>query len=419
MVASILLGAQVPAASADTVSAVTEQTPVSINGRSYVLAVDSERKTLLVRTDGTPTGTKVVQRLCIPPRCDGPAGLLTLGDRIVVTTYGTHGAIFVSAPGGERLTRRFAATRPTRRAMSAFVTDGRLYVVRAQNAAASRWTLWRADLAADRLRQVTPKAFGAVTDVARDGDTLLVGAANASGNATETLWSIRRGKVSSLARRGSGGPRLTPTGDGRFYFAGRDAQVHNALWITDGTRAGTKRVSDFGAGTFGASITVITASDGVRYAMATAAGRSTIARLHGEAPPVTISQGDDLTIEPASDGRGIVRGFSIAPQYLNLTTGARTPVMAVPIGPQAKFVGQNAIWVDNDGNTLMWSDGTAAGTRQLRTFPVINCYKECSPAISRLDVVGGRAYVVDDARQLWSTDGTEAGTVQLTWRGAN
>lgn len=418
VVASVLLGALAPAAAADTVSAVTDQTPVSINGRSYVLAVDAERKTLLVRTDGTQAGTKVIQRLCIPPRCDGPAGLLALGDRIVVTSYGMRGAIFVSEPGGERLTRRFAATRSTHRAMSALVTDGRLYVVRAENTAATRWTLWRADLAADRLRQVTPKTFGTVADIARDGQTLLVGAASASGARTETLWSIRRGKASSLAARGTGGPLLTPTGDGRFYFAGKDAEVNNALWITDGTRPGTKRVSALGAGSLGASITVITASDGVRYAMATAGGRSTIARLNGDEPPVTVSQGADLAIEPATDGRAIVRDFSTAPQYLNLTTGARSPVMLVPIGSGAKFVGSSAIWIDDDGNTLRWSDGTAAGTRLLRVFPLVSCYRGCDPAISRLDIVGGRAYVVDAARQLWSTDGTEAGTVQLTWRGA-
>ncbi len=414
VITSIALGLTAGAASADTVSGYADQPPVSINGRSYALVTDAERKTLLVRTDGTPAGTKVIQRLCIPPRCDGPAGLLALGDRIVVTTFGTRGAIFASEPGGEQLTRRFAATQSSRRAMSALVTDGRLYVVRAENAAASRWTVARADLTTDRLRQVTPTQFGIITDIARDGDRLLIGAGSARGKATETLWSIRNGNATRLARRSTGGPLLTPTGDGRFYFGGQDATSGGALWITDGTPGGTKRVSDFGAGKLGASITVITGSDGARYALATAAGRSTIARLSGDQPPVTISQGEDLAIEPASDGRAIVRAFSTAPQYLNLTTGARTPVLPQPIGSDAKLVGPSAIWIDADGGTLKWSDGTAAGTRTLRTFPPINCSKQCNPGISRLDVVADRAYIVDDARQLWSTDGTEAGTVQLT-----
>lgn len=417
--AAVLLGLLASTASAETVSAVTDQPPVSIDGRSYLLAVDSERKTLLVRTDGTQAGTKVIQRLCIPPRCDGPAGLLALGDRIVVTTYGTRGAIFTSEPGGEELTRRFRSARSANRAMSAFVADGRLYVVRAENSAASRWTVWRADLTADRLRKVTRAQFGSITDIARSGDRLLIGAGGAGGKTTEALWSIRKGKATHLAPRGTGGPLLTATGDGRFYFGGRDAGGGNALWITDGTTAGTKRVSDFDAGTLGASITVITGSEGARYAMATAAGRSTIARLSGDQAPVIISQGEDLSIEPASEGRAIVRSLNAAPQFLNLTTGARTPAMSVPIGADAKFVGPNAIWVEDDWATLKWSDGTAVGTRVLRTFPLVNCYRSCNHPISRLDIVDGRAYIVDDARQLWSTDGTEAGTVQLTGRGTN
>ncbi len=163
--------------------------------------------------------------------------------------------------------------------------------------------------------------------------------------------------------------------DGRFFFSFNPGVEE--LWVSDGTEAGTVKVSSLSS---------------VNVYLASALGSSILFRASDDA------SGDEPWI---SDGTA-----SGTHMLADIAAGSQSsdPLDFTPFGTRALFFASSA------SNTLglYETDGTASGTRLVTSS---------SKYLSNLTVVGTTAYFTLD-NQLWETDGTSSGTVQnLAFRG--
>ncbi|MEA2694872.1 MAG: hypothetical protein QOJ16_4259 [Acidobacteriota bacterium] len=164
----------------------------------------------------------------------------------------------------------------------------------------------------------------------------------------------------------------------RFYFAADADGTHGlALWQSDGTLAGTRRIGDVGPG---ADI------------MAT-----TIEEIGGRVV-FGARQGEDLYRLRATDG---------TPSSTSLLTSASF------LFNQSARVGGRIVFnaMDSEHGRELWTtDGTAAGTHLLRDL----CPGPCSPQLAPPALLLGAAFFAASTptrgAALWRTDGTPAGT---------
>jgi ELWxxDGT repeat protein len=217
---------------------------------------------------------------------------------------------------------------------------------------------------------------------------------------------------------------FTALGDGRALFSVGDRDRGSELWVTDGTQEGTALVADIYPGPNGSYPG--SGYSGAPGMIALGDGRAIFGADDG-------ANGRELWI---SDGTGS-RTYLLA----DLWPGAYNPYPGSGDYPNSSsptnFValGNGQILftaADPDHGTELWTtDGTASGTRivaDLWTGTSIP-YSGANPvaASSRPDNIvafgGGRAlFAAEDGvhgRELWITDGTEAGTYLLRdlWEG--
>ncbi len=212
-------------------------------------------------------------------------------------------------------------------------------------------------------------------------------------------------------------PDFTPF-NGKLYFVGEDANSHPQLWVSDGTSAGTSQLA------------VSNASGSGLFFLTSDAGN--------ESSP-------DLTV---FNNRLWFSGRD-ASGYLGLWssdgTAAGTSEMTVPgawvnglfnvtASPNFAVYGGRLLFVGRDANAnwqLFSTDGTSAGTQEiipttaaatgLFTSPLklntILPFNADFTAFNGMLLFGG----VDAAGQygLWTTDGTAAGTHEIAVNGAN
>ena len=172
---------------------------------------------------------------------------------------------------------------------------------------------------------------------------------------------------------------------GQYLFFEADDTAHGGeLWKTDGTTAGTTLVKDVRPGPDGSTPTELTELRGVLFFVA----------LNG-------STGGELW---KSDGteNGTV-------QVKDLRTGSERGEIwnLTAFGDRLYFAASHY----NAPTSGLWSsDGTAHGTTMIRAFREISYISESSFVSA-----GGRLYFAADdgihGMELWTTDGTEAGTV--------
>ena len=169
---------------------------------------------------------------------------------------------------------------------------------------------------------------------------------------------------------------------GRFFFAADDVVHGDELYESDGTPAGTRRITDFGIDTPGfrdlavvggaGNRVVFTANDGL--------GRAGVWVTTGD-PAGTRFQplpcGDDCR------GHGDIRAF-------------------VKVGPRVVVLMQA-----NFGLKILSTDGTPAGSRLLR-----GCANGCDVALPQNlpAETGALPFITGGIDALWITDGTPAGT---------
>lgn len=174
-----------------------------------------------------------------------------------------------------------------------------------------------------------------------------------------------------------GAQRITPIGE-VAYFAGRDATHGEELWRTDGTAAGTWRVTDLWPGRGGSlPDDIVPFADGVMFVAAD--------ERHGF---------ELWRMNPTDAAAELVRDILPGPE------GSR-PYDLTPVGQRVFFRvfprgGVEELWV---------TDGTAEGTVRLLT----------GLGLGRLTALGERLYfsIEGDGFEMWTTDGTVEGTRQV------
>ena len=173
---------------------------------------------------------------------------------------------------------------------------------------------------------------------------------------------------------------------GGLFFAGFDAEAGCELWHSDGTVAGTGRVSALGPAGYGSH----------PHEFVSLGGRAFFTIY----PPADTSGGLWVT-DGTPGGTSLFMDFS----YIELLTVVDGRMFF--IAPDTGF----ALWT---------SDGTAAGTRSLRHFESYEiCYRpsECYAKTTFLQPDGGGVFFVaddGDGLQFWRSDGTPESTRRLT-----
>ncbi|HXT51901.1 MAG TPA: ELWxxDGT repeat protein [Thermoanaerobaculia bacterium] len=168
---------------------------------------------------------------------------------------------------------------------------------------------------------------------------------------------------------------------GRLFFRGYTAGSGDELWQSDGSEAGTLQIADLLPGPDGSYPTNLAVAGSTLFFAATDA------------------EGTRTLYAMASDGGAPTRVVDLASSIFT------TAVTATRLFYVTATAGTSELWT---------SDGTAAGTRRLSSFPA----SSASGSQPWLEPAGDHVlFRADDGihhPQIWRSDGTPAGTVRLT-----
>ena len=228
--------------------------------------------------------------------------------------------------------------------------------------------------------------------------------------------------------------------NGKLYFAANDGVNGIELWATDGTDAGTYRVKDIVAGSGSSQPNNLIAFNGALYFTAsstnsanpdlyktdgTEAGTVMVRNLVSDGIILTIgnsSANDQFTI---ANGKLFFRGGGPNGNELYTTDGTTAGTGIVKdIYPGLNSVNANGLFAYNNDvyligtdvelpsrSVLYKSDGTAAGTVQLTDGASGGALGMVSITMTS---AGGKLFfwgnTNDNGSELWSTDGTNANT---------
>jgi ELWxxDGT repeat protein len=310
------------------------------------------------------------------------------------------------------------------------------YIVFPELTSDSGRELWRIDLTSNAVSQVidiAPGAASAITDMwFGELGNVVVFAASAAGNGTSTLWRSD-GTAAGTYSIGNVTPAVvflpeffgsSDTGALLFYSTTATGQE---LWATDGSAAGTQRLVTADKGAVGLY------QIGKHYYFTSAGGQvwTTTGTITSTQPlngvPASPSQGtiqlagSDTTVfvrDPTDAMSGRIFRFDVA-------TGNVTQIATYSFTTQSAYVtgvfgfGQGRLYFDNEdsvhGRELWSSDGTAAGTAILKNIAPETQTQSSSPA-DFVSLNGRLFFTADDGitgREVWYSDGTAAGTQEL------
>jgi ELWxxDGT repeat protein len=303
--------------------------------------------------------------------------------------------------------------------------------------------LWKSDgtrAGTVRLTRVVQPSGGCCGNLTAAGSTLFFSATD--GTHGVELWKSRGTLASThmVVDLNPGSPRgFVEAGCGCIVamgsdvdFAGNDGVHGYQVWRSDGTVAGTVRVTNIGPNRGGIvpwphSLTDVqgtlyfVASDGCcrgPYVWVTHGSAASTHKLGGGIGPVSLTpfgtrllfvswettHGEELWVS-----NGTAAGTHLL-KDINPGTGdgVSTTWAPVTLGDIALFEG----YTKSTGGRLHRTDGTAAGTRivRIKGGPKLSC---CNSALSRVKGIGVlfMAGTLDDV--LWRSDGTYRGTVRV------
>jgi ELWxxDGT repeat protein len=323
-------------------------------GKTLVFTADDGASGVeLWRSDGTAAGTTRIADIrpglkgdaTTLPASSSPNGLTAVGRTLFFSADDGHGQELWSSDGTTAGTRRIAdinrVPTGTMRSGSSFPADfvasGRGILFSADDGIHGR-ELWRTD-----------------------GTTA----------GTRLLADIRSG-----GKRSGSSPRsLTALGRRTVFFSAFDDSSGRELWRTDGTTAGTTRITDLNSGSSSSNPGDLTVVDSTLFFSADD-GRSGRELWRSDGTTAGTSRVTDL--RPGRKGSN--------------------PSNLTALGDRLFFFANDGI----TGNQLWRSDGTAAGTVPVAKVPV-----------PRSVTVVGDALIFNTNRRLWRSDGTADGTAPI------
>jgi len=442
LVADLATGAGTPVGSAP------EQITALGEDRIVFVAAEPGSGKELWASDGTAAGTQLLADLCPGPCGSGPdilgtwhgaaLFLASRGDQgrdQIWRSDGTRGGTMPLRDGGDPL-RVFRREAP-----GTAVFGGFLYFEACGTTQGCG--LWRTDGTPPGTRLVRSRAkLGGrrieAAAAAADGVFLVL---HRNADSSSFLWRTDGTDAGTMRLAMVSSPRvLTPSGR-KLFFAASGA-TGEELWVSDGTRAGSRPLTSFRVdqpfGDFGPPDPRFVATEtGIAFAAhdgprgweiwqsdGTAEGTRAVTDFafsapFGAVPSLSLSPVKGRLLIPArdnanggwslwaSDGRSMVR--------LHDCLGGCSHQFAE--SPQIVAHGNRVLFTSGPGyGHELWStDGTAAGTRKL--------FDACAGAACSSTIrltpwsLGGLAVVnapADEGDQLWTTDGTAAGTRRLT-----
>jgi ELWxxDGT repeat protein len=363
---------------------------VAAGSRVFFRGDDGTHGRELWSSDGTPGGTALVLDLRAGSDGSAPGALVAVRDRVFFAATDAEGDRELWSSDGTA-----GGTRPVRNIRSAGSADPTLLIV-----------------VGDRLFFVADDGVSGRELWSSDGTE----------QGTAMVTDLRPGQCGATACDAAIADLARV--DGKLFFTANDGTHGRELWISDGTPAGTTMIADIRPGADGSQPAFLTAHHGTLL-FAADDGEHGKELWHSNGTPASTEMIADIRPGQCDD-----RPCSSSPSYLTSTEDAlffavaRTglalaassgdaPLDAVPPVPRGEHKGGSAYGSDSAPMSELWrSDGTSAGTRPVATLPGLPYVRRALQ--SNLVFSAGRG----DQTALWHSDGTSIGTRSLASTGA-
>ncbi|HEV7668347.1 MAG TPA: hypothetical protein VGS22_07475 [Thermoanaerobaculia bacterium] len=372
--------------------------------RIFFTAEDANHGLELWTSDATAAGTHEVANLAAGPDGSAPHELTLFRGRVFFVADDGGGFSLWSTHGTTADTRRFEG--PSGGPWFLAVVESRLYFFVQES---DGWTLWKSDGSAggtDRVKRFAPAAAGeqavtAVSDaIGRLGRLFFV---VLDGRGSRQLWvsdgtsagtrRLTRFSGASSFAEGSFPPQPAPAATGGLLFAATDRGRGREPWTSDGTMAGTHSLLDICPGTCSGWVD---------------SNRAAAFRGRVVFPATTRLRGTELwSTDGTAAGTRLLydacRGACSGDPY--------------PIGHAS---GKLYFGASGGFHDQVWrTNGTSSGTVRLSDFP-----ESPAPGERYAGAGAGRFFLFDglDAlrgRELWRTDGSRPGTELVADLAAN
>ena len=445
------VGAQLPECGVPPTQPSYPDELVDVGGTLFFNADDGVHGRELWRSDGTEVGTVLVKDIRPGSFVDlylYPRNLTAVGDTLFFTADdGTHGEELWRSDGTEAGTVQVSDIRVgSRGAFPDGLTEvGDTLFFTADDGTHGR-ELWRSDgteagtvLVKDIVPRGGDSAAEELTDV---GGTLFFNGRNSRGWG---LWKTDGTAAGTVLVKGPGrggidtyGSDLAAAG-GTLFFTAEDRTHGDELWRSDGTRVGTSLVRDIRAGSSGSLPWSLTEMDGALFFSASdgpqarrlglwrSDGTETgtvlvrrIGRPAGYGLKYLTDTGGTLffTANDGTHGQELWRSDGTGAGTVMVEDIASSPDADYPPAELTNVAGTLFFTTDDDthGRELWRSDGTEAGTYLVRDIrPGSRDDYDHPSALTGVD--GRLLFAADDGArdgghgaELWTSDGTEAGT---------
>ncbi len=399
-------------------------------GKGVIFAAeDAAHRQQIWQSDGTPAGTRQVTS---GSGFGMPAALYqvaALGARLVFVGGGNLWAAALGSTGPPTSLCGTGGCGPLDQSTRLHDLGGRVaFLDGGPDVGSALWASDGTPAGTLRLEEVCPGPCTFPPFPTQAGNALFFPVADSDGN-LDQLWRsdgtrAGTGRFATQLLRTDGFLAVAVLRD-KVFFAATDDNAdfipRNELWVSDGTAAGARQLTD-ASDALGSSPSNLTAvGDQVFFAAFTpqlafwrSAGTAAstlplpISPAPGAAPAVAAFGG--LVFVSGSGGSlqlwlsdGTAAGTRQLTEF-SPPFGPSLTIPAVTAGGKVYFLAG----LDTSAGSIWRSDGTAAGTVELVELP---------PAIDQVDglaVAGNDFYVATSGAGVWRSDGTPGGTVQLT-----